>query len=77
MKYHLLIWSFIWCCVLHTFAEVNGTFSRNGVQYQVTKEDIARQQFEVSAVHMDSTYIALPDSVAYGEYAYAVTNTVQ
>ena len=62
---------------LHIFGEVNDTFNRNGVQYQVTQENPVRQQFEVSAVRYDSSYIILPDSVAYGGYAYAVTNNVQ
>lgn len=68
---------FLFCSALHMFGEVGDLFNRSGIQYQVTKEDPARQQFEVSAVHLDSAYIILPDSVACGEYAYAVTNTVQ
>ena len=77
MKHRCLIWLCLACCALHAFAKVDDTFIRNGVRYQVTLENPARQQFEVSAVHLDSAYITLPDSVAYGEYAYAVTNTVQ
>lgn len=77
MKHRCLIWLCLACCALHAHAKVDDTFSRNGVRYQVTLENPARQQFEVSAVHLDSAYITLPDSVAYGEYAYAVTNTVQ
>ena len=62
---------------LYAFAEVNETFSQHGIRYQVTKEDPAKQAFEVSVVYLDSAYIFLPDSVANGEYTYAVTNTIQ
>lgn len=65
------------CTALHMFGEVGDLFSRNGIQYQVTKENPAAQAFEVSAVYYDSAYIFLPDSVADGEYVYAVTNAIQ
>lgn len=65
------------CSALHMFGEVGDLFSRNGIQYQVTKEDPATQSFEVSTVHYDSAYIFLPDSVVNGEHSYAVTNAIQ
>lgn len=65
------------CAALHVFGEVGDLFSRNGIQYQVTKEDPATQSFEVSTVHYDSTYILLPDSVSNGVHTYAVTNAIQ
>lgn len=61
----------------HMYGEINDTFSRNGIRYQVTKENPTAQAFEVSAVNYDSAYIFLPDSVANGVYTYAVTNTIQ
>ena len=72
-----LTFLFVISLALYAFAEVNDTFSQNGIRYQVTKEDPAAQAFEVSAVYLDSAYIFLPDSVANDEYAYAVTNTIQ
>ncbi len=72
-----LTFLFVISLALYAFAEVNDTFSQNGIRYQVTKEDPATQAFEVSAVYFDSAYIFLPDSVANDEYAYAVTNTIQ
>lgn len=65
------------CAALHVFGEVGDLFSRNGIQYQVTKEDLAAQAFEVNAVYYDSAYIFLPDSVVNGEHSYAVTNAIQ
>jgi hypothetical protein len=65
------------CTAIHVFGEVGDLFSRNGIQYQVTKENPASQAFEVSTVHYDSTYILLPDSVSNGVHTYAVTNAIQ
>lgn len=65
------------CFALHMFGEVGDLFSRNGIQYQVTKENPATQSFEVNAVHYDSIYIILPDSVSNGIHTYAVTNAIQ
>lgn len=65
------------CFALHMFGEVGDLFSRNGIQYQVTKENPATQAFEVNAVHYDSIYIILPDSVSNGIHTYAVTSTIQ
>lgn len=65
------------CAALHVFGEVGDLFSRNGIQYQVTKEDPATQSFEVNAVHYDSIYIILPDSISNGAHTYAVTNAIQ
>lgn len=67
----------LFCSAIHVFGEVGDLFSRNGIQYQVTKENTAAQAFEVSAVYYDSAYIFLPDSVADGEYVYAVANAIQ
>lgn len=65
------------CTAIHVFGEVGDVFSRKGIQYQVTKEDLASQAFEVSTVHYDSTYIILPDSISNGIHTYAVTNAIQ
>lgn len=67
---------FLFCFASHVFGEVGDLFSRSGIQYQVTKEDAARQQFEVSAVRYDSSYIILPDSVTHGSTDYAVTGAI-
>ncbi len=76
MKRNLLLLLIINCGLLAQ-AAVNDTFNHNGIRYQITKEDFSSQAFEVSAVYFDSAYIFLPDSVTEGEYAYAVTNTIQ
>lgn len=68
---------FVLSLALYAHSEVGDLFSRSGIQYQVTKEDPARQQFEVSAVHLDSAYIILPDSVSNGILTYAVTDAIQ
>ncbi len=65
------------CAALHVFGEVGDLFSRNGIQYQVTKEDLTAQSFEVSTVHYDSAYIFLPDTISNGVHTYAVTNAIQ
>ena len=74
-RYYVLLC--LLCFALHMFGEVGDLFSRNGIQYQVTKEDPATQSFEVSTVHYDSTYIILPDSISNGVHTYAVTNAIQ
>ena len=76
MKRNFLLLLIINCGLLAQ-AAVNDTFNHNGIRYQITKEDFSSQAFEVSAVYFDSAYIFLPDSVTEGEYAYAVTNTIQ
>ena len=68
---------FVLSLALYAHSEVGDLFSRSGIQYQVTKEDAARQQFEVSAVYLDSAYIILPDSVSNGILTYAVTDAIQ
>lgn len=65
------------CAAIHVFGEVGDVFSRKGIQYQVTKEDLTAQSFEVSTVHYDSAYIFLPDSISNGIHTYAVTNAIQ
>ena len=77
MKHYVLVLLSLVCCVLSTHAAVNDTFSRNGIRYQVTKENPAAHSFEVSAVYYDSTYIILPDSVSNNSYSYAVTDAIQ
>ena len=62
---------------IFAYSEVGDTFSRNGIRYQVTKENPASQAFEVSAVYYDSAYILLPDSVSNGVHSYAVTDAIQ
>lgn len=67
----------LFCSAIHVFGEVGDLFSRNGIQYQVIKENPAAQSFEVNAVHYDSAYIILPDSVSNGIQTYAVTDAIQ
>lgn len=74
-RYYALL--LLLCFALHMFGEVGDLFSRNGIQYQVTKENPTTQSFEVNAVHYDSIYIILPDSVSNGIHTYAVTNAIQ
>lgn len=73
--------SMILCLLLSfcifAYGEVDDTFSRNGIRYQVTKENPTTQTFEVSAVYYDSAYILLPDSIRNGVYTYAVTDAIQ
>lgn len=77
MKHYRLVLLSLVCCVLSTHATVNDTFSSHGIRYLVTKENPAAQAFEVSAVHYDSAYILLPESISNGLYTYAVTDAIQ
>ena len=74
MKNHLFILFLLFCFLLPASGTVDETFTLKGIQYQITKEDPSEQSFEVSAIHYDSAYIIMPDSVSHGSYTYAVTD---
>lgn len=70
MKNPILIVCLLWGLSLSMFASVGDVFTYNGVQYKVTSLQ------DVSAVHYDSAFIIIPDSVSDGTQKYAVTDAI-
>ena len=70
MKKQLLTYLLMLVTALPLSAAVGDVFFHQGVQYKITN------QHEVSAVHYDSAYIVIPDSVSNGSRNYAVTEAI-
>ena len=57
------------------YAYVGETFSYEGVQYRITREDPANHVFQVAVNRYDTVYVVIPDFVPYNNYSYQVTQT--
>ena len=57
------------------YAYVGETFSYEGVQYRITREDPANQLFQIAVSRYDTIYVVIPDQVPYNNNFYQVTQT--
>lgn len=71
MKINIPILYLLLCFAIPMSAEVGDTIIHKGVQYKITAPN------EVSAIHYDSAFITIPDSVTYGTQKYAVTSVIE